>query len=374
MVAPDRRAVCLRSFRSRPLALARGAPGERRTEGFALVRLALCIAVPTAALLLPPLLAHPEALSAKGGLDLPDAATFAGVWFIWFGTASTLAVIVCAAFALAGAQIAWRRLPETRTLLAGAALMVLAIVVSRPAWVHNPLTFARYLLPVLPVLLLATACGAVVVQRRIAALGGSGSHGWSAIGVLAALLPVLALAATTPLLPLVQHPNSNTLHSVYQFDYRPEHNPVVTLMDGIPLSPWWATLASQPRDSLRIAAAPFPLNSGGWDAPRWEHESGQRVLQGFLNTLCANPRPVEVPDDPRFRFRNAVHLGDDADIAAHRVDFIAWVKPYVYAAHGLRIAIGDDVAPCGAALASHFGAPVFEDEWLAVYRPRSSRS
>jgi hypothetical protein len=187
--------------------------------------------------------------------------------------------------------------------------------------------------------------------------------------VAVAAIPLFALATTTPLWPVVIHPNDNSLHGLYQFDFRREHNPIVTFMDGIPLSPWWANLADRPTGSITVAVAPFPTESVGWDAPRWQRLSRQRVLSGLLTPLCASARANEVPDDARFRFRNALHLGDDAVLAARGVDFIAWQKPYRYAAHGIDAPVGADVAPCATTLTARFGLPVYEDAWLAVYRP-----
>jgi hypothetical protein len=250
------------------------------------------------------------------------------------------------------------------------------IVVTRPAWIGNSLTLARYLLPVLPLLLLATACGALRLGRTLRAAISSGDGAVAvaaaAAGAAVAALPVAALAITSPLRPVLSHPNANSLHAVYEFDFRPTHNPVLELMDAIPLSPWWARLGERPAGSIAIAVAPFPTESVGWDAPRWQHLSRQRVLSGFLTPLCASPRPNEVPDDPRFAFRNAVHLGDEAALAAHGVDYVVWQKPYRYVAHGLDVPIGDDVAQCGAALAARFGAPMYEDAWLAVYAARNA--
>src|SRR6266567_3750089 len=346
------------------------------TRRIALLRLAtatLAVGVPMTALLLPPLLAHPESISLKSGIDLPRIDTLIGVCYAWFGTGSTIALLISGAFAIAGASVVWRRLPEAGSMLAGLVLGVLMIVATRPAWIQNPLTFGRYLLPILPLLLLSTACGAarvgravnaaIAARRPVPALAG-------ASGVAVAAIPLFALAVTTPLWPVVMHPNGNSLHGVYQFDFRRAHNPIVTFMDGIPLSPWWANLADRRSSSITVAVAPFPTESVGWDAPRWQRLSRQRVLSGFLTPLCASARANEVPDDGRFRFRNAIHLGNDAALAARGVDFIAWQKPYRYFANGIDAPVGADVAPCAIALMARFGLPVYEDEWLAVYRPR----
>ncbi len=351
---------------------ARSAGAQRRRDAARIAVLALAASLPMALLLLPPLIAHPESLRLKSGVDLPDADTLLGVWYLWFGTGASAAVLVCGAMALVGATTVWRRLPEARSAIAGIALTALVIVIAQPAWIHNPLTFARYLLPVLPLLLLATACGAVQagrMLRRAAAARGLPVALAATAGVATAALPVLLLAATTPLWPLLEEPNANSQHAAYEFDFRPAHNPVLRVMEGIPLSPWWGGLAAAPPQSLSIAVAPFPTESVGWDGPRWQRLSRQRILQGLLTPLCVNPRPVEVPDDARFRFRNAVHLADAAELSARHVDFVVWQKPYRYTAHGLDVPVAADVAQCAEPLAAHFGAPVYEDKWLVVYRP-----
>jgi mannosyltransferase len=345
------------------------AGGRERTALVRLATLAIAAGVPMVAILLPPLLAHPESLSLKSGLDLPRADTLAGIWYSWFGTGSTTVLVLCAALAIVGAPAVWQRLPETRSILAGVALSALMIAVTRPAWIGNALTLGRYLLPVLPLLLLATACGALRLARAVAA-GIKARHPLAAASLSSAIgaVPLVALALTTPLAPVLAHPNANSLHLLYEFDFRPDHNPVIGHMQLIPLSSWWVTLASRPPSSLTMAVVPFPEGSVGWDAPRWQRSSRQRILSGFLTPLCASARETEVPDDARFAFRNTVHLGDATELAAHRVDYVVWQKPYRYVGRGLDVQVAADVAACGPALRAHFGAPAYEDEWLAVYR------
>ncbi len=352
----------------------RAARSERRSALVRLAILALAAGVPMAALLVPPLLAHPESLSLKSGIDLPRADTLVGIWYHWFGTGSAMAVALCVALAIVGAPIVWRRLPEAGSLSAGAALCALAIVLTRPAWIGNSLTLGRYLLPVLPLLLLATACGSLRIARAVrAAIVARGAPGALSSGVAGgiAAIPLAALAATTPLAPLLANPNGESQHLLYQFDFRPERNPVIAHMAAIPLSRWWATLADRPPATLTIAVAPFPTESVGWDAPRWERLSRQRILSGFLTPLCATVRANEVPNDARFDFRNSVHLADANALAAAGVDYVVWQKPYRYVAPGIDVMVAADVAACGPALRARFGAPAYEDEWLAAYRVSS---
>jgi hypothetical protein len=251
------------------------------------------------------------------------------------------------------------------------ALCALSIAITRPAWISNSLTLARYLLPVLPLLLLALACGAARVARTVGVMLGSLRFG-SCIAFATAAAPVVALAATTPLRPVLSHPNANSMHILYEFDFRPAHNVLIPHMDRIPLSPWWATLATEPRESRTIAVSPFPVASSAWDAPRWQRDSGQRVLSGFLTGVCATPRPNDVPDDVLFRFRNSVHLSDPEAMAARDVDHVVWQKPYRFVEPGLDVIVGDDVAECGPALRQRMGPPEYEDEWLAVYAIRQT--
>lgn len=345
----------------------RASSTERRHRWMRLIVLAVAAGIPMSALLLPPLLAHPESLSLKSGMDLPRLETLAGVWYHWFGTGSTSAVALCAGLAVVGAPVVWARLPEAKSIVAGAALCLIAIALTRPGWIGNSLTFARYLLPGLPLLLLATACGAVRIARVVAAMVSPSPIATSGIVAALASLPVVALAASTPLAPVLAHPNANSQHLLYQFDFRPAHNPLIEHMAPIPLSPWWTTLAARAPSSLRIAVAPFPVATSAWDAPRWQRISRQRLLSGFLTGLCSTPRPNDVPDDARFAFRNSVHLVDIAALTAHKVDYVVWQKPYRYAAPGVDVTVEADVAACGEALRQRFGVAAYEDDWLAVY-------
>jgi hypothetical protein len=322
-----------------------------------------------AALLLPPLVAHPESLAAKAGVDLFGPDTLVGAWHEWLGTPSTAAVLVCVALAALGARDVWRALPVARTALAGVALTFVAVAVTRPAWSHNPLTFARYLLPFAPLLLVAAAAGAARIARRIAAPDQPLRN--AAAGIVA-LLPVGALAAASPLPDLLRHPNGETVHLVYHIDFRPEHSPYLPHMAKIPLSPFWSRLAAEPPGSLTVAAAPFYFESYDWDAPRWERIGRQRVIAGYLTGLCVERRFGEVPNTPAFRFANAVHLADAAALAARRVDWIVWQKPFGRAAGGRTAVLGQDTAHCEAALRARFGAPAYEDDALVAFRVRAA--
>ncbi len=347
----------------------REAPPERRAALVRLVALALVTGAMIAALILPPLVFNPQSLAAKSGVDGPDLATFAGVWYEWLGSGSTIVVLLCLAFAALGLPQVWRALPEARSGLLGVALTLVAVLLARPMWSFNPLTLARYLLPLLPLLLLAVAAGAVGLARRV---GGPALRGRATFAIVAAL-PVVALAATSPHAPMLRYPNAQALDSLWYMDFRPQKNPIVPYQAAIPLSPFWARLAAEPPASLRIAVAPFYFESYDWDAPRWEALSHQTVLPGYLTGLCVERRWGEVPMDPRFRFANAVHLADARELAAKRIDYVVWQKPYVQPSKGTPVAIGADTAQCEPTLRERFGAPAYEDSSIIAFRARHAQ-
>jgi hypothetical protein len=349
--------------------LRRASPAERHARLLRLARLAIPTGIVIAALVLPPLVAHPQSLADKSGVDMPDIQTLIGAWYAWLGTPSTAAVVVCIALAAYGAPNVWRALPEARTGTLGIALTLLAVMLTRPIWSQNSLTLARYLLSFVPLLLLAVAAGAVRFASHIAAPPTTGRRALAA-GVAA--LPIFVLAAQSPLAPMLRHPNGQTVHMMYQFDFRPEKNPFLQRFDLMPLSPFWQSLAARPAGSVRIAAAPFYFESYDWHAPRWELRSRQTVLPGYLAGFCTDRRWGEVPQSPMFNFRNAVHLADDAALARQRIDYVVWQKPYVQTAHGRSETIGADTAHCESALRAKFGPPAFEDSTIIAFRvPRA---
>jgi hypothetical protein len=347
------------------------APTERRASLRRLLLLAAATGLTIAALILPPLFANPQSLAGKSGTDVPGIGTLAGVWYAWLGTPSTIALMVCIAFAVWGAPEVRRALPEARTGALGVALTLVAVLVSRPMWSFNPLTLARYLLPLVPLLLLFVAAGAARLAYRLAAPGNARARVAFAI-VLA--LPIMALAAESPLGPMLRYPNAQALDSLYYIDFRLERNPIAPYQAAIPLSPFWAGLAAEPPGSIRIAAAPFYFESYDWDAPRWERLAHQTVVPGYLTALCVDKRWGEVPLDTRFRFRNAVHLADDDALARRHIDYVVWQKPYVQTTKGTPVMIGADTAHCETALRAKFGAPAFEDSTIIAFRvPRHAQ-
>jgi hypothetical protein len=130
------------------------APAARRTAINHALRIAFVTVALIATLLLPPILAHPEALTRKSGVNVPSLATLGGAFYAFFGTGSTPVLLLSGAFCLIGAPAVLRRSEVARSGSVGVGLILVALLVTRPDWSHMPATFARYLLPAIPLFLL----------------------------------------------------------------------------------------------------------------------------------------------------------------------------------------------------------------------------
>ncbi len=345
-------------------------PAQRRHAALRWLAVAAATGALAAMLVLPPLLSHPQSLASKALADHPGFAALIGVWYAWLGTPSTVAIIVCIVLAALGARTVWERLTVARTAMLGIGLTLAAVLATGPMYVSNPLTLARYLLPLLPLLLLAAAEGAVGLARRVYR---PPTFVRGAAAAMIAALPCIALGWQSPLAAMLRYPNTETVHLMYHVDFRPGANPYLPRVEATPLSPFWESLARNPPGTLRIAAAPFYFESYNWDAPRWERLSRQTVLPGYLTGLCADRRYGEVPATPEFQFRNAVHLASAAELAAKRIDYVVWQKTYVQTSAGHDEPIGADTLACESALRAKLGTPAYEDSHIIAFRVASQQ-
>jgi len=313
---------------------------------------------------LPPLLGHPEDLVAKLGVHNPDMQTYFGVLFVWLGTPSPLVVLIGLILAAFGAGPLWRGFPLTASLLTGLGLTFVLILLTQPAWVNHPLTLARYLLPAIPLFLLSISLG---LKRLIDVLVRYWGRSGNIAASILAIAVLLLMTYHSPLFRILAKPNSNSLHSVYQFDFRDEKNLIALYQKDFSVSPFWTQLAESPRDSLKIAVSPFSFETHHWDAARWEQISQQRVMPGFLNGFCVTKRWGEVPKDRGFKFQNVAYLDDQLDMIERGFDLAVYQKPFKVKTNEGEKEFGMDTVDCGISFREQFPAPVYEDDWLVAF-------
>jgi hypothetical protein len=323
---------------------------------YSLLLLSAATALLMAVAILPPLLSDPAALTGKSGIDSVKTETLTGVWYAWLGTGNTAVVVVALCLAALGAPVIYKDSKVIRWGLLGLALTGLVIVVTRPAWIFNPLTFARYLLPSLPILLLLVSAGFVRLMGRRLPIGAT---------VIAGVIAVFSWSLSSPLLAQLQLPNSNSLHSVSQVDFRAPKNPIMPYLKKFPVSPFWNSLSKQPPGSINIAVAPFRFESFDWPAPIWESVSKQRVVPAFLSGTCEPWLYGNTPNNARFRFRNAIQVGDAASLQRANVTYLAFFR----AARNLMEKPASPYLPqCETWMRNHYGTPYFDDASLVVWK------
>lgn len=340
---------------------------DRRARLRRLVAIALATLAAIALLLGPPLYFQLGAITGKGGFSAPELNSLRGAFHLWAGTSSVAVAVATFALSSIGAPAVWRAIPEARTGALGLALTAAAVAITRPEWGQVPIVFGRYLMPFVPLLLLATAVGAVTVGR-VAARRWRWRHAAASGAALATAGIASAMAATGPVPAWSAHPTTHRLGVGFLYDFREHRNAALATQRAIPLSPFWRTLADRPRNSIVVAAAPFAFESYDWDAARWERVSRQRVVPGWLTGLCVDRRPGELPVREGFRFTNAVRLADARALEAFPVDYVAWQKPWLPRDQDRHVRYGDDTAQCEPVLRQRFGPPVYEDAMLVVFR------
>ena len=264
-----------------------------------LIRLGLLTAALLAVLLLPPLVNDWFSFAAKAGQDSVSLDTVERTVLMIAGTGHAVVAIAFVAFVALGWVRWWKRDRE----LAGYALTLVAvgsvaICVARPNWVQYALVFARYLVPVVPLLLLLAAEGVVgLMPVRRDALRACAV---AAVGV--------ALVATGPLPAQWYAPNQFTSHQRFQFDYDDAHSPYVTQRaEGIP--PFYRELARAPAGSLTVVVAPWRLESHFNPHVWYQAAHRQNVRIGLLTPLCGKRDFGEYPEGERgMRLSNATHV------------------------------------------------------------------
>jgi len=326
--------------------------------------LGLITAAGLLAVVLPPMLGNPESLSVRLGVQTPDLQSYYGMLYVWTGTNSLSVVIIGVLFAGIGMGSVWRRLPLSGSLVTGLGLTLVGILLTEPAWVQNPRTLARYLLPAIPLFLLCVSLGISSISDTMAQNWGTAGQTTSFTLILFMLL---LMVYYSPLPKTLVKPNSNSLHSLYQFDYREEKNLIYQYQKDFPVSPFWQKLSAMPRDSIKIAASPFSFETHHWDAARWEQISHQRVMPGYIHGFCVTSWWGEVPRGQGYRFKNVGYLSDQSDLIDRGFDLVVYQKPKeVFTNQGKKV-FGMKSAYCDPKLRENFPLPVYEDEWLVAF-------
>ena len=354
------------------------AVGWRRTEARRpgeMVRLAAAVAVGLAVLVGLPLAADHAALAYKAGRARLGAAMAAGALELMAGTARTPLLVGLVALVLAGGLLLARERPRLLLVLGTMALAgPAAIVIVRPVSVDQPIVAARYCLVALPVMLLLAGLTLARGEEWLRARGVP----WPS-GALTAL-GVVGLLLGGPLPRIHARPNNWTNHGWFQYAYDPAR---LDWRCPQEVPRFYRELGARPPRSVRIVEAPW------WHAwenvyfPCYQRVHRQYMAIGFVAGLdraaspTGLPRAAELPllaPGGRFRFRNFIHVFDDAGLRGHAIRYVVFHR-------SLETEMGVDssdyrvdIAPWIDYYRSRYGPPVYEDGTLLAFDVTRSRA
>jgi len=327
----------------------------------ALAKLGLATALALAVVLAPPMIIDWAEFTDKAGRGRASLDTLYRALLMLAGTG----VAPVGMFVFAVAAFGWwrvrRREPDLAWYLATICVVGTAVVASSGVeWISHPLVLARYLIPVVPFLLLFAAEGiiALVATPRY----------W--MGAVAAGAIAAALFAIGPIPEEWHYPNQFWGHLRYQFDYDPAHNPYVTQVSTDPVPAFYAELGKRPPGSVTLIEAPWRLESHYNALSLYQDTHRQRVKIGLVTPLCGTYDFGEYPENEGgMRMRWMVHLASLLRGETFGADYL------IVHANSRDVAARPappwpDLRGCMPAIEAKLGAPVFRDDRITVFALR----
>lgn len=341
--------ACLRTA-ERPL-------GLRRLRD--LILLGMCVALPLAAALLPPLIGDAASLAAKTGTDSATPESIYRTLLICFGISSPWLLALLLALCATGVRSLWRRERDLVGYLSFVVLVgIAAIVVSKAAWLQHQLNFARYIQPAVPFLLLALAEGIVRALTYVR------SGNLQAAGALIALAGIYVAG---PIPGYLYNPNQFMTDQYFQFDYDRAYNPYFTVLPQGPIPDFYRQLGEAPPRSLTLIETPWSLETNHDPQPLYQAVHRQYIKIALTTPECGVSDYGNYPDSARgMQLGRFVHLsallrGETAGADYLVVHLRAWPEPQQPPSGW------PDLSLCLPQIEQLFGAPTYRDEDIEVF-------
>jgi hypothetical protein len=332
-----------------------GLTGLRR-----LVFLGLLTLLPLAAVLTPPFVHDWPSMSAKAGVQSVTPESVYRTVLMLFGIGHPGALIALVPLTAIGAWRSWRRDRELTGYIATILLVgAFAIAAARPTWIQHPGLYGRYLLPVLPFLLLFTAEGIVAVLQRF--------NVGAPLGALAVVAMVAALFWVGPIPGYIYYPNQFMGHLGFQFDYDPEKNPYLVERPKDPVPEFYRNLGKSPPGSITLIEAPWRLESDFNPHPWYQQVHRQKIKIGLVTPVCGVRTFGEYPASVSgMHLHQFAHLSEVLAGKHYGADYLvmhlaAWRTPPD------AIVEWPDVKACLPTIEAALGAPVYQDAQIVVF-------
>jgi hypothetical protein len=233
---------------------------------------------------------------------------------------------------------------------------VLVVALSRPAWVQHQQTFVRYVLPIVPFVLLFVAEGIVFVVAKLRV---------HALAAAAAALLVAGLVIAGPIPGYSYYPNQFMGHELFQFDYDASANPYATRLQLGPVPRFYSELATRPPGSITLIEAPARIISHYLPDPWYQQIHHQNVKFALVAPVCGDGDEIPYTEGGT-RFRRIGKLSDVMEGATWGADYLVlrlqpWSVP-----PGLEMP-WPDMAECTAKVQARLGPAAYRDEQIVVF-------
>jgi hypothetical protein len=334
-----------------------------RSQGLRRLRdllvLGVCVSLPLAAALLPPLLADAASLAAKAGTDSATAHSIYRTLLLCFGISSPWLLVAFIALCAIGVRSLWRRERELVAYLSFVVLIgVAAIIASKAAWLQHQLNFARYIQPAVPFLLLALAEGLVAMLAVVRS---------GRVQAAAAALALAGVYLAGPVPGYLYDPNQFMTDQYFQFDYDRAYNPYFTVLPQGPVPDFYRQLGQRAPRSLTLIETPWSLETNHDPQPLYQAAHRQYIKIALTTPECGISDYGNYPESAvgmkldRFVHLSALLRGQTAGGDYLVVHLRAWPQadPPPSGWPDLRL--------CLPQIEQHFGAPAYRDDDIEVF-------
>lgn len=324
-----------------------------------LLRLGIVTALLLGIALLPPFMVDAASLVSKAGTD---TVTIESIWrtaLMLFGISNPwLGILFILMLSLGGYSL-WR-CDRGFTGYIGLVIFVGVTVIAlvRPAWIQHPLVYARYVLPILPFLLLFVAEGVMVLLDRLQ------------VHLLAATVVVLlgvGLVIAGPLPAYLYNPNQFMGHAKFQFDYDPRENPYFKLLPAFPIPQFYFDLAQKPAGSVTLIEMPWRLESNFILQPWYQAVHRQYVKMGLVTPVCGEHSWGEYPETTSgTKFTQFAHLSAILRGETYGADYLV-IHPHPMTIPRDLEKEWYDLSACLPQIEQQLGPAAYRDDEIIVY-------
>jgi len=346
-------------------ALGRSWRGEGHGGLWRIVPLGALTTVLCSALVLPPLLADPAAMSSKSGIHQIQWATFPWSWELMIGTHLWIPALILFALASLGAVILFRRDAGFAGYWLFAASVAVAVISQLDAaWIHHALVLVRYTAVLQPIVLMLVALAVAWIGRRLAP---GARHSWVILGLSLSLL--IGLYAAGPLPETYRGLNQFTSHMRYHFDYDFDNSVYTEVMGSVELPDYYRRMADEPGDWVLIEA-PWHFESHMSPLSEYQRAHQMPLRIGMMGGLCTDWTfgELQYGSDQHIVFRHFVFLADLLQRPSPENRFVILHREHVL---GQGRAL-PDIEPCIDAFRDVYGPAWHEDESAVVFRVPAS--